>query len=376
MEGPFSVPPPSTTHPHVHDLSRDQILSRFRGQTVRIPDLGKMMKGWPEEVNPHKEAMEFQILQIIENHTINDSVRMRLTKAQLSQLISGWYPWASKERLEALTSFQAWMFIVDDTVDHYSIVSRFNAGGLRKILDESLDFVERSLGLRGGPTPDYTEADAVTSFAEVARALSDSCSLAYRRRIAVETQRTLNAYLQEAENRFWGRVPSLSEYVDYRGASSCIMQVAMMFEFANGMELPNEVMQSPEMQELYRSAIAVMWIVNDIVSLRKEIHEGFVENIVVLLLSGSEGNLQSGIDGAVAMLEQEVLALREASEVAMRRYAHSPYQEQVALLAKNCQSMNLCNWRWSMKTPRYCLFDIEPDSEGGFSFVIDQVTRH
>ncbi|KAF6802986.1 pentalenene synthase [Colletotrichum sojae] len=361
--------------PKSQTLSRDQILWSLHGQQVRIPDLGKLMIDWPKDQNAHLEAVDNKILQIIETHAVNDTVRMRLTKAMLSKQLTGWYPYASRDRIEALTSFQAWMFIIDDMLDQYSLVQRFDFAALQVMLTDCRDFVERSLGVldpaeAAAAAPRYRDHDAVVSFDEYARAVvqSHGDNYAYRARIAREATVTLNGYRQEALNRYAGRMPPLDEYLGYREASSCIMQVAVNLEFANGVSLPEEVMASADMRELYRAAVAVVWIVNDIVSMRKEVKEGFVENLVVLL---ADGDAQRGLDAAVARLEREVAAVNTSAEDATRRFADTPYAGHVSLLARNCKNMCMANWLWSMKTPRYCLYDITPDAEGGYSFRID-----
>ncbi|KAK2728947.1 terpene synthase metal-binding domain protein [Colletotrichum kahawae] len=353
--------------------TREQILWQLHGQNVRIPDLGKMMADWPKDQSMHLEAVNSKILQIIETHAVNDTVRMRLTKAMLSSQLAGWYPYASCDRIEALTSFQAWMFIIDDMLDQYSLVHKFDFASLHVMLADCRDFVERSLNVANTTETaplQYKDHDAVVSFDEYAQAVCKSYSdnRPYRARIAKEAIATLDGYRQEALNRYAGRIPTLEEYLGYREASSCIMQVAVNLEFANGISLPEEVMESEEMRELYRAAVAVVWVVNDIVSLRKEIKEGFVENLVVLL---SYGNVQKGIDGAVARLEREVAAVNEASEAAARRFADTPHKYHVSLLARNCKNMCMANCLWSMRTPRYCLWDVKPDADGGYNWTVD-----
>ncbi|KAK2006132.1 terpene synthase family protein [Colletotrichum eremochloae] len=346
---------PEPNYPVVQEPTRAQILQQLHGQTVRIPDLGKLMVDWSKDISVHAEAVNSKILESIEIYAVNETVRMRLTKAMLAEQLAGWYPYASSDRIKALTSFQ------------------FNFKALQIMLNDCQDFIERSLNVSSTSKPSttqYQDHDAVVSFAEYAKAvcLHYSDNYSYRTRIANEAIATLNGYRQEALNRHAGRVPSLDEYLSYREASSCIMQVVVNIEFANGISLPEEVMASAEMQKLYHATVTVLWISNDIVSVRKEIKEGFVENLVVLLANGS---MQQGLDATVARLEQEVAAVNEASEMATARFADTPYRDDVLLLVKNCKNMCMANWIWSLKTPRYCLWDIEPDTEGGFIFTVD-----
>ncbi|UQC83227.1 terpene synthase family protein [Colletotrichum lupini] len=388
---PFSLHPALSSTPRGHQTRdndllpqrthgvREKMLLQLHGQKIRIPDLGRLMEDWPRDQNPHLNAVDSKILQIIESHAVNDAVRGRLTKAMLSKQLTGWYPYASCDRIEALTSFQAWMFIVDDMLDQYSLIHKFDFASLHVLLADCRDFIDRSLGLLTICTsetgqPQYRDYDAVVSFAEYAEAVmkANGDNYSYRQRIAKEATATLDGYRQEAVNRYAGRATSLQEYLGYREASSCIMQVAVNLEFANGISLPEEVMASPEMRELYRAAVAIVWIVNDIVSLRKELREGFVENLVVLL---ANGDAQKGLDGAVTRLEHEVSALNDAVKASARRFDDTPYKNHVTLLAKNCKNMCMANWLWSMKTPRYCLSDIKPDAEGGYTFTVDSTSE-
>ncbi|KAF4835925.1 Non-reducing polyketide synthase fsr1 [Colletotrichum tropicale] len=306
-------------------------------------------------------------------HAINESVRARLTKAKLADQLAGWYPFATCDTMAALTSFQVWMFIIDDLLDQYSLPQRFDYAALQILLADCRDFIQQSLGLSQKCDNDgyeYRDHDAVTSFKEYAGAVMKTFgdNHAYRSRIAREAIATLDGYRHEAMNRHQGRVPSLEEYLGYRAASSCIMQVVVNFEFANTVHMPEDVMKTPEMCRLYESAVAICFILNDIVSLRKEIKEGFVENLVVLL---ADGDVQRGVDGAAARMQLEVYALDDAAEKATRRFKGTPHEKDIEVLVNNCKNMCRTSWLWSVRTPRYCLADITPDAEGGWVFVVD-----
>ncbi|KAF5983032.1 epi-isozizaene synthase [Fusarium bulbicola] len=149
--------------------TREDLLSVLRGQNLRVPDLALMHAGWPKDTNPHVEAIDVKILQLIETHAVNETVRSRLTKANLSEQLAGWYPYASREKLDVLTSFQVWMFIIDDLLDQYSIVEQFDYEKLQALLNDCEDYVERSLGVSSQeiePSSRYLDHDAVLSFEE------------------------------------------------------------------------------------------------------------------------------------------------------------------------------------------------------------------
>ncbi|KAG9501808.1 hypothetical protein J7337_007501 [Fusarium musae] len=282
-------------------------------------------------------------------HAVNETVRSRLTKANLSEQLAGWYPYASREKLEVLTSFQVWMFIIDDLLDQYSIVKQFDYTKLQALLDDCEDYVEKGLGVSSKevePSTRYLDHDAVLSFEEYASTVRSlySDNPSYRKRIAKEAIATLKAYQKEAFNRRNAHLPSLEEYLGYRDASSCMKQVAANIEFANGLDLPEFVMESKEIQDLYDAAVKVMWITNDMVSVRKEIREGFVENIVVLL---AHGDMQRGLDASLERLQAEIERVNKAADDAASRFAGEIFERDIALLAKNCKNMCLSSWFWS-----------------------------
>lgn len=294
------------------------------------------------------------------SHAVNDTTRMRLTKAMLSSGLAGWYPYASRERIEKLTSFQAWFHHrrYPRPVLSRAPICTCGLPALHVLLADCRDFVERGLGVLSVPATaapeQYQDHDAVKSFQEYAEAVCHSYrnNLTYRARIAKEAIATLDSYRQEALNRHAGRVPSLDEYLGYRKASSCMMQVVVNFEFANGISLPEEVMTCEEMRKWFRTAVAVTYIVNDIVSFRKEIREGFVENLVVLL---ANGKVQKGLDTAVAKLEREVAAVNEAFEAAAQRFAGTPHQDDVCHLGKKLQEH--VYGQLALEVTKHCLFD-------------------
>lgn len=281
------------------------------------------------------------------SHAITPSVRNRLTKARLSDQLAGWYPWATPERLRALTSFQVWMFVVDDEIDQCSTPSSFDSERFTALVDECQDFVERSLGLREGGTENqkYQYHDVIVSFADFADSISSTCSKAYRRRIADEAYVTLQGYRLEAELRARGVYPTEEQYLAYRYGSSCIGQVNEMLEYANGMDDNTaEFSESPEIRELYRASVTVTWLVNDIVSVRKELQGGFLENLVVIY---AEGDLEKGVQRALALLEKEISALTTAYAAAVKRFEGTPpYAEKVKKLADNCLNLNRRTWLW------------------------------
>lgn len=240
------------------------------------------------------------------------------------------------------------MCIVDDMIDHYSSFESFDLDALETLLRDTQEFVERTFDLRTSSQPEptrYKDHEAITAFTPYGKAVAGAyrSNPYYLARVARESTATLHAYLQEARNRYVGNLPMVDSYLEYRQSSSCMNLVVTNFEFANGISLPEKVGTSTEMRQMYGAAVRSTWIVNDIVSLRKEVKEGFVENLVVLY---SDGDAQQGLNRTVERLKSELHILDAASNAAVRRFSGTEYEDSIVLLAKNCKNLCKINWLW------------------------------
>lgn len=105
-------------------------------------------------------------------------MRAKLIKAQLPGLLAGWCLYASQPALEALTSFVAWMFVVDDVIDSYSEAG--NIAGLEVLSTDlgSAPITSTRAGASSQRLVKILEActePSVRAFSELSHTLSTSC---------------------------------------------------------------------------------------------------------------------------------------------------------------------------------------------------------
>lgn len=233
------------------------------------------------------------------------------------------------------------MFVVDDVIDGYA--QRGQIDRLEILNAECSDYIHRSLKLSSpSPPPVYTEP-SVSAFADCGQILSSRCSKALRQRFAREISFTLDCYRQELNYRSRGHIPTAGEYLAYRVGSSCTMQMTAMIEFANDLRLPDEIMDSREVRQVYEAEAHVQWLTNDIVSVHKEMRQGFVENLVVLL---ADGDAQRGMDRTVDLLREAKARLDDTSAVLLSRHGSGEHAQGVELIARNCKAMCTGNLVW------------------------------
>ncbi|WQF82759.1 hypothetical protein CDEST_07773 [Colletotrichum destructivum] len=108
------------------------------------------------------------------------------------------------------------------------------------------------------------------------------------------------------------------------------MPVAVNLQLANGINLL-EAMASAEKQKPYHAAVAVIYIVNEIFNMRREIRESLVTFLANV-------NVNRVPDAAVDQLDHGLLAGSEASEADSVCFTNMQHQCHVSLLVRNCMS--------------------------------------
>ena len=179
----------------------------------------------------------------------------------------------------------------------------------------------------------------------------------------------MDAYRTEQQYRLKQQIPSYQAYWTYREGSSCVPQVVAMLEYANRMNVDEKIMNSPEIISLWRETVYTHWILNDIVSAKKEIAGGFIENLVVLAM-GPETKAQQGMNHCVDLLKSAIAKFDAAAASLSSRYIDiipnidnpdgqaadladdEGYKHQVkmaqdvALFIDNCRCMCVGNLHW------------------------------
>ena len=206
--------------------------------------------------------------------------------------------------------------MVDDAIiDKVSWPGLDNAAAFDAAYEELLEFVRGSLQLdghgeehtaeEGGEKPTSSGNPAIASFQGIGIVMVERYSVAQRQRFYDACKVTMDGYRTEQRLRIAERMPSWEEYWGYREGSSCIRMCIAMVELEIGSELPEEAMASDELQGVWKETVIVCWLTNDVVSAKKELGEGFIENAVALL--GAEtGRGQDGMDRTMGVIREAV----------------------------------------------------------------------
>lgn len=227
--------------------------------------------------------------------------------------------------------------MVDDAIiDEVSWPGLDNAAAFEAAYIELMDFVYKSLKLDGDERREQPKSQvaAIDSFRHIGETLCLKYSLSQRRRFYESCKMTMDGYRTEQQLRVSGRLPTWDEYLEYREGSSCISMCVAMIELAIGSHLPDEILESEEIKALWKETVVGTWMVNDIVSAKKELGEGFVENAVALGALET-GKAQDGMDKAVRLAKESSERFEEQARKVETRFRDLEEQTNDATINQN-----------------------------------------
>ncbi|MHC0433730.1 terpene synthase family protein [Streptomyces sp. O3] len=204
---------------------------------------------------------------------------------------------APYRELLLLSQWMAWSFVLDDQHDHVIRSGRLDTW--RPVIDA----INAHLSDPRRPARRHGNA-LVDGFADLHGDILAGMPPGIRRRYRAHIPAMLRSLDQEAANRGNARQPTVDEYVLMRRHSSQLLPMMDMVEASLGIEVPQQVYDSPTFQALLWSAVDIISWGNDVFSLRKEHACGDNNNLVLLLAWWQDYSLPR----AVRAVEERVSA--------------------------------------------------------------------
>ncbi|KAK5990593.1 Sesquiterpene cyclase BOT2-like protein [Cladobotryum mycophilum] len=264
--------------------SQDTIISALRGQTLRIPDLTSLFRSWPPaRLNRNHPLLvplvNEAILKIAARQPLIES-RLRDDIALLACLM---YPAAERPRVDVLVLFMVWIVCWDDTVDASEGDLAGDFEGAERWRGRTLGVVGAALGLV--PLPEG-ELDPLSEILlDCGREFAQTSSLAGREMLFEQ----LGKYI-----RACARIDAPYEaYMSLRkgtigGDAFCALVPYALPNQASNQDIPSSIVDSPQAGVLADQVNILLALVNDALSLKKELRTGCVINAVAALFVEEE----------------------------------------------------------------------------------------
>jgi 5-epi-alpha-selinene synthase len=247
------------------------------------------------------------------------------------------YPWASAEGLAIAADWTAWLFVRDDVCD---------ASGFGADPDAGTELNHRLLAtLLAGE--DLTGSSLSRALLDLRGRMLRLGGELWLARFCASVRDYFEACTWEAENRRSSVLPGLIDYKCMRRHAGAVQTCVELIEITDDIHLPLHVRHAPAVVRLGEIANdAICWS-NDIFSAEKELAEGDVHNLVIILMRIMPCSLEEAV-GCVARMHNEIL--REFVTLEEGARGVSPELDHYVDVLKAWVRANL---DWSLATTRY-----------------------
>lgn len=269
-----------------------------------------------------------------------DALR-RFDAARFAWLSARAYPSAPVPELVLVSEWNLWLFVHDDGCD--ADATGRDPDALVRL------YRELRAVLHGAPASDGATACALADL--VPRILAGA-PVPWRERFVGVVDDYFAACVWEARNRACNRVPTLAEYVRMRRDTGAVRTSIAMIERCEGIVLPDAVREHPIVAALATACNDVVCWANDIISLRKELAEGDVHNLVTVIAHERwPGDHDRAVQHATRMHDARVAGFIGLADRLPRHGAE--IDEQLGRYVDTLRAWMRGNLDWAIESGRY-----------------------
>ncbi|EEY19972.1 conserved hypothetical protein [Verticillium alfalfae VaMs.102] len=324
-------------------INGEAIAQALRGRTLHVPSMRGTFEHWPQTVrNIHYLALVEFVNELI-NRMLSIPSRVAQHKSQdLALFCALWYPHVDWETLKTLSYYTIWLFLWDDTID----TAEYD-------LADDLEQANRYRQETMASFNQYLRSPA--SFADCAINSVNEAIKLFGRAVA-------SFFTEEITERFLHEVDVFITCSGLEQEHRISGKILQYDEFIIGEHLPEHIMNSQARRDVWREANIAIIIVNDILSLKKELRTMCLINAVSALMK--EGmDLQGSVDELMVRLVDSVARFDTAASVLERATEQAPMLNMtVQRYCDACRTMVSATYEFSLVSARYMLREfVAPD---------------
>ncbi|NJK58992.1 MAG: hypothetical protein HC918_00145 [Oscillatoriales cyanobacterium SM2_1_8] len=291
----------------------------------------------------HKHSMEWSLqMQLITSR--GSKSYTKLEKAEFAWLAAATYPEASLGQLEIAADYMIWFFMYDD---EYVSSKKPDCQKILEQVQERLNAV-----MYGG---DCMERDV-----PVVKALSNICYRIYQEngsqgfwldRFRFHMERYFEANLWNLKVCLDQRIPCLDEYKSYRIYDIGLLPTLDLSSHFNQIDYKNEFFRTELFEQVSRLTATHVYVLNDILGIKKEILDEEPINIVFVLQNASEVDLLQAYDQAILLCNQEFQTYEDACDSA--RKLRAQVEPEIEQYINVCNAWIRGHFDWYFVSKRY-----------------------
>lgn len=266
---------------------------------------------WSELYCPFAPAMS-RHADAVQRHTVgwvrrfallpDESAYKKFEAAGLGRLVGRTHPHAECEQLQLISDWHAWLFLRDDKGDESEAADR--PYELSTADNHLLDVLE---GAQAASSEDPLAHALYDLRGRLVACLRENAlPVAWMRRFVRVVREHLEATLWEASNRARGIPPDVATYVRMRPLTGGLAIITELVEIIEGRHLPIELREHDAVRRLTTASHNIVCWANDVISLEKELRNGEVNNLVVVLSEVEGITLREAADRVVDLHNAEM----------------------------------------------------------------------
>ncbi|KAI0969919.1 isoprenoid synthase domain-containing protein [Xylaria arbuscula] len=325
------------------------LAQRLSGQKLVVPDIRPLMSHWPSGQHESYEVIKNAIDKRF-SMLASERNRKAISDADPALLSAMWWPTASIRSYRVMTDLVIWFGLWDDVIEKLTD----DPAAAESLRVSTKDFIRSALTANEGTTTTPTTNPLIQSFQPIA---TEACAFYNQdqRRILLEHfDRYFDATRLEAEAEQSSEIPSLKEYWEVRILTSGMGTLLGLSEYAVQVQLPPSFVQSEAYSTLWVTTVVINSIINDLISLKKEMKAQSVVNSVAILF-----HQHNDLDIAVKMSldhTSQLIALfdRTAEDVLSSSNTFDASElDAISQIIDLMRTVNTGNLEWSLQAKRY-----------------------
>jgi 5-epi-alpha-selinene synthase len=224
----------------------------------------------------------------------------------------------------------------------------------RGTADEVAAYLQHLLGLFGADLADPAGDPIASGIIDLRHRLQDLAVPGHLQRFTERMEELFAGYVAEARNRDRTQIPDVASYMRLREVTIGLKVMVSLAEFLEGSSLPDHLRNHPALQKLTTRASNIVGWANDLFTYEKEIIQGELHNLVLVLMNQRRLTITEAVAEAVALHDNEVRSfLGEVEQLPLLGVVGAGVERYVETL--RCWIRGHLDW--ASETGRYRPFD-------------------
>ncbi|KAI1328344.1 terpenoid synthase [Xylariaceae sp. FL0255] len=338
---------------HITTNNRLQLAHKLAGQRLVIPDMRPIMSHWPSQQHGDYEIMRAAVDKRFARLLTSEKNRKAINDADPALLAAKWWPTISTKEYRVMTDLVIWFGLWDDVIEKLGD----DEAAAEDLRISTKDFIRRSFGL-SRPEEDGSERGVaitnplILSFWGIAVEVCKFYDLEQRELLLRHFDQYIDATRLEADAERSTEIPNLEQYWEVRILTSGMGTLLGLSELALQVHLPTEFIHSEAYSTLWVTTVIINSVINDLISLKKEMKASSVLNSVAILFH-QYGDLDIAVDMSLDHIRKLVALFDHTADSVLSSVTDSREHDAISQVIDLMRTVNTGNLEWSLQAKRY-----------------------